>query len=238
MPTDTGDTADRAGGGSAAAQFAGKINAFAEARAALDVRLRTELGRRLTIVLLLAPLAVGEAAVQTADEATNDVCARFQAEIAAYGEVRLLTTRVPQTSAFTTTFTAMCAPMPPTTSQTLDAALEVALRDAQHMDADAVLVWRDALREPAEAPQDDTDNAWLRTVTDTAERLNLFDAATLALIGPDESRAQARALGYEDGFALTEPLATSVYAALVRLTDEALTRAEYRQKGSSPPCYL
>ncbi len=47
-------------------------------------------------------------------------------------------------------------------------------------------------------------------------------------------RAQARALGFEDGFALDVPLAT-LLAALAR---EAVAHDELHQRGSSPPCYL
>jgi hypothetical protein len=47
-------------------------------------------------------------------------------------------------------------------------------------------------------------------------------------------RAQARALGLEDGFALDVPLAT-LLAALAR---ETVAHDELRQRGSSPPCYL
>ncbi|HUY76517.1 MAG TPA: hypothetical protein VMV29_07075 [Ktedonobacterales bacterium] len=195
------------------------------ARVALDAQLRTELGRRLTLVLLWAPEALNAPTTTDANDATDEAMAPFQAELAAYHEVRLLTVD------------AHGAPVS-TATQTRDAKLEAALRTAFQMDADAVLIWQGAQTTPMGTPDDADEREWLRAVVAIAERLNLFDAATLALIGPSVSRAQARALGYEDGFALTEPLADAVHAALERLTHEALARAEYRHKGSSPPCYL
>jgi hypothetical protein len=48
------------------------------------------------------------------------------------------------------------------------------------------------------------------------------------------TRAAARRCGFEDGFAVDQPLV----AALTILAREAVTRAAYRRYGSSPPCYL
>jgi hypothetical protein len=57
----------------------------------------------------------------------------------------------------------------------------------------------------------------------------------VALLAPGEGmRAQARALGFEDGFALDVPLAT----LLAALACEAVAYDELRRRGSSPPCYL
>lgn len=191
------------------------------ASATLDARLRVELGRRLTLVMLWTPEA---ASAYSASDETGETLATFQAELAAYREVLLLTVDAHHSPASTTT-------------QTRDSKLEAALRTALQMDADAILICLSAQMTPL-GVGDNEETQWLRAVVAVAERLNLFDAATLALLGPNVSREQARALGYEDGFTLAPPLADAVHAALTRLTREALARAEYRHKGSSPPCYL
>ena len=192
------------------------------ASAALDARLRVELGRRLTLVMLWTPEA---ASAYTARGKTDETLATFRAEVGVYQEVRLLaidSTEVPESSL----------------TQAVEARIEAALRETLRMDADAVLIWQGAQTAPLGTHDDADEREWLLKALVVAERLNLFDAATLALFGPSVTRAQARALGYEDGFALTEPLAEAVHAALERLTRDALARAEYRHKGSSPPCYL
>lgn len=86
------------------------------------------------------------------------------------------------------------------------------------------------------APLDpDAARQWAVRALAACERAGLRDRAFVALVAPGEGvRAQARALGFEDGFALDVPLAT-LLAALAR---EAVAHDELRRRGSSPPCYL
>ncbi len=189
------------------------------ARPALDARLRAELGRRLTVVALYAPAQGDE---------QDELFTAFQAEIAKYQEVWLRVVEVG-------------APGADARSPT-EAAAEAAVRAALQADADAVLVWRMAGADGAAPGATSVAQAmaarWRRDFPAVAERLALFEQATLALIGADVTRADARRQGYEDGFALTEPLAAPTHAALLRLAAEALARVEYQRRGSSPPCYL
>jgi hypothetical protein len=95
-------------------------------------------------------------------------------------------------------------------------------------DPDTLLVCEDAGGD-AEAAQ-----RWRAAVLDAAEGRNLFERMLIALYGAGVTRAIARKLGYEDGFAPDLPLAD----ALAILAREAVTREAYRRYGSSPPCYL
>ena len=81
----------------------------------------------------------------------------------------------------------------------------------------------------------DAARQWAVRALAACERAGLRDRAFVALLAPGEGiRAQARALGFEDGFALDVPL-SSLLAALAR---EAVAHDELRRRGSSPPCYL
>ncbi len=98
-------------------------------------------------------------------------------------------------------------------------------------DPDALLVC-DA--DDAAEAEPDRAQRWRVAVVDAAEGLNLFERSLIALVGAGMTRAAARKLGFEDGFALERPLGE----ALSILAREAVTRENYRRYGSSPPCYL
>ncbi|MGH2487759.1 MAG: hypothetical protein ACRDHE_17295 [Ktedonobacterales bacterium] len=61
-----------------------------------------------------------------------------------------------------------------------------------------------------------------------------LDLCFVALVGAGMTRALARSLAFEDGFALEGDEARLIHA----LTAQAAQREEARRRGSSPPCYL
>lgn len=170
----------------------------------INTQLRLELGRRMTIALLDSPAGGGAAL----DE--------LLAALAAYPEVRVLIVR-------------------PEHEQDAQ-ALEVTLAEVQREGADSLLVWTDGEATAADKGDHACSPAerWVRLVESVAERLLLFDRCFIALIGEGVSRAGARKLGYEDGFASEAPV-----GGLVRtLARETLAREVCSRRGSSPPCFL
>lgn len=170
----------------------------------INAQLRLALGRRMTIALLDTPGGGGAAF----DE--------LRAALEEYPEVRVLVVRPEHTQ---------------------DAqALEAALVEVSREGADSLLVWTNG--EATEGDKGDhacsPAEHWVRLVESVAERLLLFDHCFIALIGEGVSRAGARKLGYEDGFASEAPV-VQLMRALVR---ETLAREAYSRRGSSPPCYL
>lgn len=170
----------------------------------INTQLRLELGRRMTITLLDVPGGGGVAF----DE--------LLAALAAYPEVRVLVVR-------------------PGHEQDAQ-ALEVMLAEALREGVDALLVWTDG--EATAGDKGDhacsPGECWVRLVESVAERLLLFDHCFIALIGKGVSRAEARKLGFEDGFGSEAPM-IELMRALVR---ETLAREVFGRRGSSPPCYL
>ncbi|MGZ6283358.1 MAG: hypothetical protein ACXWQ5_08685 [Ktedonobacterales bacterium] len=171
---------------------------------AINTQLRLELGRRMTIALLNSPTGGGA------------VLDELLAALAAYPEVRVLIVR-------------------PEHGQDAQ-ALEVTLAEVQREGADSLLVWTDGEATAADKGDHACSPAerWVRLVESVAERLLLFDRCFIALIGEGVSRAGARKLGYEDGFASETPV-TELVRTLVR---ETLAREASGRRGSSPPCYL
>lgn len=170
----------------------------------INAQLRLELGRRMTIALLDAPGGGGAG--------FDELLAR----LAIYPEVRVLVVRSERKQ----------------DEQALEGMLAEVLREG----ADSLLVWTNG--EATAVNKGDhacspTEN-WVRLVESVAERLLLFDRCFIALIGEGVSRAGARKLGFEDGFASEAPVAEMV-RVLVR---ETLAREAYGRRGSSPPCYL
>src|SRR5579871_342126 len=114
--------------------------------------------------------------------------------------------------------------------------IEAVFAAAMQNDADAVLVWAEQQALTMQTPEGACTPSWRwpRMALEAAKRVNLFDRCFVALIGDDIERQDARRLGYEDGFIATMPL-----DSLVRqLAREAIARAQARNRGSSPPCYL
>lgn len=170
----------------------------------INTQLREELGRRMTIALLDMPGGGGVAF----DE--------LRAALERYPEVRVLVVRPEQNQ---------------------DAqALEAMLVEVSQEGADSLLVWTNG--EATEGNKGDhacsPAEHWIRLVESIAERLLLFDRCFIALIGEGVSRAGARKLGYEDGFASEAPV-VHLMRALVR---ETLAHEVFGRRGSSPPCYL
>lgn len=146
-------------------------------------------------------------AVVAAGAQAESALARIEQGTARYGEVRLL--------GRTATF------------DRDDARLAALIAELAPLDPDAVLVVSTAAADAA--------RQWAVRALAACERAGLRDRAFVALLAPGEGvRAQARALGFEDGFALDLSLAT-LLAALAR---EAVALDELRRRGSSPPCYL
>ncbi|HLY31443.1 MAG TPA: hypothetical protein VKQ36_10460, partial [Ktedonobacterales bacterium] len=176
---------------------------------ALDQWLRTQLGRRLNLVILRV-----EAQTSAAWEA-------LVAEANRYREVYLITSDQPGGED--------SAPV---------ARLEYwerAIKQAMQHDPDALLVWYEA---PDEAEGGENAN-WPQAVVQVADALNIFDRTMLALSGPGVTRASARRRGFEDGFPVgAEMPQADVFAMLATLARIALDREMYRRRGSSPPCYL
>lgn len=170
----------------------------------INMQLRVDLGRRMTIALLDLPGGGGTAF----DE--------LRSALALYPEVRVLVLR-PEYEQDTST-------------------LEMALGEALREGADSLLVWTAGETTAADKGDHACSPAerWTRLVVSVAERLLLFDRCFIALVGEGVSRAGARKLGYEDGFASEAPV-IQLMRALVR---EALAREVFGRRGSSPPCYL
>jgi hypothetical protein len=174
---------------------------------ALDRWLRAELGRRLAVIgITLGPPAADAPGTRGVIAVAGAVPAPLTAALAAYGELwlRWLPRGTP-----------------------LD---EAAIRAAAG-DADALLVWLepDAVDAPAGWPE-----RTLATLYDTLADLSLRDGCVLALAEAGASRALARTLGCDDGFARDTPPAL-IATTLAR---EVLALAAVRGGGSSPQCYL
>jgi hypothetical protein len=78
------------------------------------------------------------------------------------------------------------------------------------------------------------DERQVCAILDGLERRGILDRTFVALIGHEVTRAQARLLGFEDGF----PARIAPEALAVALAHEGLAVDERRRRGSSPPCYL
>lgn len=105
--------------------------------------------------------------------------------------------------------------------------VDAALAQAMVREADVLLVW-------VPAPADEQASAVLARLLKQADIMELRDPCVLLLVGPGASQPLARKLGYDDGFGPEAPVARIATTA----AREALAREEFRQKGSSPPCYL
>ncbi|HKB47662.1 MAG TPA: hypothetical protein VKC57_08200 [Ktedonobacterales bacterium] len=146
-------------------------------------------------------------AVVAAGAQPESALARIEQGVGRYGEVRLLGRIV--------------------TLDRDDAQLAALIAALAPLDPDAMLIVSTTIT--------DATRQWDVRALAACERAGLRDRAFVALLAPGEGmRAQARALGFEDGFALDVPLAT-LLAALAR---EAVAHDELHQRGSSPPCYL
>lgn len=96
------------------------------------------------------------------------------------------------------------------------------------LDPHALLFRLDASSDPG------TLAASARALYQACEVTGALDRCFVALLGVGMTRALARSLAFEDGFALEgdEP-------RLIRaLSTQAAVREEARRRGSSPPCYL
>lgn len=142
--------------------------------------------------------------VGAAGEARDAPLAAWRAQLVAYPSVRLLAEELDDESG------------------------DEALARITQRDPDVLLVCAGATSDAAAA------GGWCAHILDVAEGLNLFERMLLARCGVGVTRANARAAGYEDGFAPDQPLAD----ALAILAHEAIAREMYRHRGSSPPCYL
>ena len=167
--------------------------------------LDTWLRERLGRQMVVAVVAV--VAVMVAGAQSEFAVARIEESTAPFGEVRLLRRTV--------------------TLDSDDAQLAALVAELAPLDPDAVLV--------ASASDADAARQWAVRALAACEQAGLRDRAFVALLAPGEGiRAQARALGFEDGFAQDLPLA----ALLAVLAREAVAHDELRRRGSSPPCYL
>jgi hypothetical protein len=146
-------------------------------------------------------------AVVAAGAQPESALARIEQGVGRYGEVRLLGRTV--------------------TLDRDDAQLATLIAALAPLDPDAMLIVSTTITDAA--------RQWAVRALAACERAGLRDHAFVALLAPGEGmRAQARALGFEDGFALDAPLAI-LLAALAR---ETVAHDELHQRGSSPPCYL
>ncbi len=108
-----------------------------------------------------------------------------------------------------------------------DASIPDALARAAQHGPDALLI--------CDAGDDEDDaRRWRTAVLDIAEGRNLFERMLIGLCGAGMTRAVARKLSFEDGYATDQPFAQ----ALAIIARETLTRETFRRYGSSPPCYL
>lgn len=156
----------------------------------LNLQLRLELGRRMTVALLDLPSGGGAA------------FGELLARLAAYPEVRVLVVR----------------PEHAHDGHALEVALAEVLRDGA--DALLVwtddVARADDHNDSASSPAEQ----WARLVLSVAERLQIFDRCFMALIGEGVSRAGARRLGFEEGFDSEAPvielMRTLVREALAR----------------------
>lgn len=107
-----------------------------------------------------------------------------------------------------------------------DASIPDALDRAAQTGPDALLICDSGDSEDA--------RRWRTSVLDVAEGRNLFERMLIAMCGAGMTRAIARKLSFEDGYATDQPFAQ----ALAIIARETLTRETFRRYGSSPPCYL
>ncbi len=108
-----------------------------------------------------------------------------------------------------------------------DTSIPDALARAVQHDPDALLI--------CDAGGDTEDaRRWRSAILDVAEGRNLFERMLIALCAGGMTRAIARKLSFEDGYATDQPFAR----ALAIIARETLTRETFRRYGSSPPCYL
>jgi hypothetical protein len=96
------------------------------------------------------------------------------------------------------------------------------------LDPHALLFRLDASSDPAALA------ASARALYQACEVTGALDLCFVALLGVGMTRALARSLAFEDGFALDGDEARLIRA----LTTQAAVREEARRRGSSPPCYL
>ncbi len=142
----------------------------------INVQLRVELGRRMTVALLDLPGGGGTAF----DE--------LQAALAMYPEVRVLVLRPEQEQ----------------DASTLEGMLGEAQREG--VDSLLVWTNGEATETDKGDHACSAAESWARLVVSVAERLQLFDRCFIALVGEGVSRVGARKLGYEDGFAIEAPV--------------------------------
>ena len=96
------------------------------------------------------------------------------------------------------------------------------------LDPHALLFRLDATASP------EALTASARALYRTCEITGALDLCFVALIGARMTRALARSLAFEDGFALEGDDARLIHV----VTTRAAEREEARRRGSSPPCYL
>jgi hypothetical protein len=105
--------------------------------------------------------------------------------------------------------------------------VDQALTHAAMHEGDVVVLWL------ADMPEDERP-APLVAFLEHVEAAGAREEAVIALVGPGASRALARRLGFDEGFAPGE----APGHVLSRLAGEALAREELRRGGGSPPRYL
>ena len=160
--------------------------------AGLDLWLRTELRRRLTIAVI-EPLGGPSA-----------LCQNHCALLAVFSEVRLL------------------AHTPPDTADASGAAALLERVERDDVDALLVWTNGRLLTTGPLEGACTAEWQWPRTLLTAADHTGLLDRSLVALIGEDVTQAAARKIGYEDGFSSDLPVPALVGAlardALVRET--------------------
>lgn len=158
--------------------------------AGLDLWLRTELRRRLTIAVI-EPLG-----------GPNPLCQNHCALLAIFSEVRMVTHRPPD-SPDTSSATALLARVERDDVDALLVWTNGRLLTTGPLEGACTAEWQ-----------------WPRTLLTAAEHTGLLDRSLIALIGEDVTQAAARKIGYEDGFSPDLPVPALVGAlardALVR----------------------
>jgi hypothetical protein len=145
----------------------------ADQGAVLASMLKSDLGRRLTLLLLEAP---GE---------SHSACDKFYQGLVAYQELRVLHELL----------------VPDADIAQVEQALSTAV--GNDADAVLVWAEPKTLLAVVPEEVYPRAWHWPRTVLEAAEDINLFDHCFIALVGEDVDRQNARRIGYEDGFTST-----------------------------------
>lgn len=108
-----------------------------------------------------------------------------------------------------------------------EARIEAGVASFMRLDPHILLFWVDATTtEPV--------TEWASRLYRVCERVGALDLCLVALVGPAMTRAVARRLSFEEGFAEEVDEA----ALIGEIVAQAATREDARRRGSSPPCYL